>query len=65
MTDKKLLKAIECCRDDDCYHCPFLFEMCNKLNVEMTDIPVELLDKIGMQLCEKSDRSISHAETTI
>ena len=32
---------------------------------DRTDVPVELLDKIGMQLCEKSGRSISHAETTI
>lgn len=53
MTDENLLKAIECCRDDDCDNCPLMSEICDKLYVEMTDVPVELLDKIGMKLCKK------------
>lgn len=50
---EQLIQAVECCRYGMCEQCPLQTEICDSLDVEMTGVPVELLDMIGMKLCEK------------
>ena len=46
----ELLKAIQCCRADDCEHCPLQNEICDQLAVVMESVPAELLDLIEEEL---------------
>lgn len=43
---EKIAKAIRCCREQDCEHCPLQPQICDELMVEMENVPVELLDLI-------------------
>ena len=43
---KRILKAIRCCRDDLCVHCPLQKEICDELRVDMESVPAELLEMI-------------------
>lgn len=48
-----VLKAIRCCRDDNCKYCPLQAEICDELRVEMESLPAELVDMIEEELEEK------------
>ena len=48
-----VLKALRCCRDDICIHCPLQLEICDELDISMESVPSELLDKIEAELNEK------------
>lgn len=48
----KVIKAIRCCRDDNCRKCPLQAEICDELRVDMDSLPVELLDRIEEELEE-------------
>jgi len=50
---RDLLKAIRCCRDDNCKYCPLQQEICDELRVEMESLPAELVDMIEDELEEK------------
>lgn len=47
-----VIKAIRCCRDDNCKKCPLQLEICDELRVDMESLPVELVDKIEEELEE-------------
>ena len=49
--EDQLIQAVECCRFQMCENCPLQTEICDDLAVEMVDVPVRLLDMIGMELC--------------
>ena len=46
----ELLKAIRCCRVDDCEHCPLQHQICDQLEVVMESMPADLLDMIEEEL---------------
>ena len=46
MSKEDLIKAIRCCREDDCENCPMLGEICDNLRVDMEDLPVDLVDQL-------------------
>ena len=46
----ELLKAIRCCREDDCENCPLQNQICDQLAVVMESLPAELLDLIEEEL---------------
>ena len=46
MSKEDLIKAIRCCREDDCENCPMLSEICDNLRVDMEDLPVDLVDQL-------------------
>ena len=48
-----VLKAIRCCRDDNCMNCPLQGEICDELRVDMESLPADLVDKIEDELEEK------------
>ena len=52
MSDRRreVLKAIRCCRDDNCRYCPLQKEICDELKVEMESLPAELVDMIEEEL---------------
>ena len=52
MSDRRMevLKAIRCCRDDNCRYCPLQKEICDELKVEMESLPAELVDMIEEEL---------------
>ena len=52
MSDRRreVLKAIRCCRDDNCRYCPLQKEICDELKVEMESLPSELVDLIEEEL---------------
>ena len=50
---KEVLKALRCCRDDICTHCPLQLEICDELDISMESVPSELLDKIEEELEER------------
>ena len=52
MSDRRreVLKAIRCCRDDNCRYCPLQKEICDELKVEMESLPAELVDMIEDEL---------------
>lgn len=62
MSDKRrdVLKAIRCCRDDNCKYCPLQGEICDELVVEMESLPAELVDMIEEELEEKEARRGEH-----
>ena len=43
---KKLLDAIECCREKRCDICPMQAEVCDELRVAMVELPEDLVEKI-------------------
>ena len=45
-----VLGAVRCCRREWCDVCPLQSEICDKLCVEMIDVPAELLDMIEQVL---------------
>ena len=55
MSDRRreVLKAIRCCRDDNCRYCPLQKEICDELKVEMESLPSELVDLIEEELESK------------
>lgn len=55
MSDRRrdVLKAIRCCRDDNCRYCPLQGEICDQLRVDMESLPAELVDMIEDELEEK------------
>lgn len=52
MSVKELLAAIQCCRRDDCEHCPLQREICDTLKVDMVDLPEDLVDMVENALSE-------------
>ena len=46
----ELKKAIQCCRKDDCEHCPLQLQICDELDVEMESVSAELLDLIEAEM---------------
>lgn len=52
MSDRRtdVLKAIRCCRDDNCRYCPLQREICDELKVEMESLPADLVDMIEEEL---------------
>ena len=52
MSDRRreVLKAIRCCRDDNCRYCPLQKEICDELKVEMESLPADLVDMIEEEL---------------
>ena len=50
---RKLLKAIECCKEKRCEECPMQPEICDELRVAMLDLPEELVEKIKEELENK------------
>ena len=50
---REVLKAIRCCRDDNCRYCPLQKEICDELKVEMESLPSELVDMIEEELESK------------
>lgn len=53
MSKEDLIKAIRCCREDDCENCPMLGEICDNLRVDMEDLPVDLVDQVLEMLEER------------
>lgn len=48
---KKIKLALKCCRrGGSCERCPLQEEICDKLYVDMEDVPAELLDMIADEL---------------
>ncbi len=54
MTNVDILKAIKCCREDNCSECPLQGEICDRLFVEMEDLPSELMDLVEEMLARNS-----------
>ena len=50
MEAKKLVEAIECCRNGLCENCPLQEEICDEFYLETEIIPAELLDLIEDEL---------------
>ena len=53
---EKLLKALQCCREGDCRGCPMCGEICDELELELEEIPTELLDRIEEELKDERRR---------
>ena len=45
-----VLKAIKCCRVNECAGCPLQKEICDELWVDMESLPVDLVDMIEEEL---------------
>lgn len=58
MTEAEIIKALGCCRDDDCDNCPNVFGDC------VNNLAEASLDLINRQKAEidKLERTISHLE---
>jgi len=51
---EKIKRALKCCRrGGSCERCPLQEEICDKLYVDMEDVPAELLDMIAEELERK------------
>ena len=57
---KDVIKAVRCCRDDNCKYCPLQKEICDELWVDMESLPVELVDMIEAELEEHNDKKPLH-----
>lgn len=56
----KVLKAVRCCRKDNCICCPLQRKICDKLLVEMESLPAELVDMIEHELEKEDEKSTLH-----
>lgn len=49
MTDRDVIRALQCCRKDNCAGCPLLETVCDEFPVEMESLPAALLN--GIEAC--------------
>lgn len=52
ITKEELRNAIRCCKKDNCEGCPLQEEICDELQVDMVELPVDLVDMVEDALSE-------------
>ena len=53
-----LIRALRCCRKENCKNCPLQLQICDELFVEMVSIPVELVKMIEKEL-ERKEKHVT------